>query len=123
MRIVVATILGLALVATAHQAAAYVVTVATSVPARSIADADELKAAVRSAIDTVLRRAIAFAPTFVTLEAVRIVDGQLYILLVIGDDEGEAMMRALAAGAGPGPDSAERPVGEGPAEGNGTRWQ
>jgi len=98
--VAVGTILGLVLLAPAHQAEAYVVTVATSVPARSIADADELKAAVRSAIDDVLRNAIAFSPTFVTLEAARIVDGRLYILLVIGDDEGEAMMRALAVGAG-----------------------
>jgi len=104
MKTLVATILTLALLATAHTASAYVVAVTTSIPAGSVEDDADLKAALRSALDDVLRHAIAFSPTFVTVQAVRIVGDRLYILLLIGDGDGEATMRALSVGAGTGTD-------------------
>jgi len=103
MKTLVATILALTVLVTARPTPAYVVTVATSIPARSLADDADLKAALRSAVEDVLRNAIAFAPTFVTVENARIVGDRLYILIVIGDDDGEATMRALSVG-GPGMD-------------------
>ncbi len=104
MKTLVATILTLALLATAHPASAYVVAVTTSIPAGSVEDDADLKAALRSALDDVLRHAIAFSPTFVTVQAVRIVGDRLYILLLTGDGDGEATMRALSAGTGTGAD-------------------
>ena len=58
----------------------------------------------RSAVEDVLRNAIAFQPTFMTVENARIVGDRLYILIVIGDGDGEATMRALSVGDGPGMD-------------------
>ena len=40
--------------------------------------------------------AIAFSPTFVTVLKVRVVEDRIYILLLIGDSEGEEMMKKLA---------------------------
>jgi signal transduction histidine kinase len=104
MKTLVATIVALALLVTARPAPAYVVAVTTSIPARSLAADADLKAALRSAIEDVLRNAIAFSPTFVTVETARVVGDRLYILLVIADDEGEATLRALSVDAGPGTD-------------------
>ena len=104
MRTLIATILALALLVTARPAPAYVVTVTTSIPARSLAADADLKAALWSAVEDVLRNAIAFAPTFMTVEDARIVGDRLYILIVIGDGDGEATMRALSVGDGPGMD-------------------
>jgi signal transduction histidine kinase len=104
MKTLVATIVALALLVTARPAPAYVVAVTTSIPVRSLAADADLKAALRSAIEDVLRNAIAFLPTFVTVETARVVGDRLYILLVIADDEGEATLRALSVDAGPGTD-------------------
>jgi len=62
MKTLLATIMGLAIVVVANPASAYVVAITTSIPATSVADDTDLKAALVSAIDDVLRHAIAFSP-------------------------------------------------------------
>ena len=96
MKTLMATIIGLALIATAYPAAAYVVAVTTSIPARSVAEDEDLQVALKSAIDDVLQHAIAFSPTFVTVQSARVVGERVYILLLIGDDEGVATLKALS---------------------------
>jgi len=96
MKTLLATIIGLAIVVVANPASAYVVAITTSIPATSVADDTDLKAALVSAIDDVLRHAIAFSPTFVTVLKARAVEDRIYILLLIGDSEGEEMMKKLS---------------------------
>src|SRR3989442_7902398 len=45
---------------------------------------------------TLFRTAIACSPTFVTVLEIRVVDDRIYILLLIGDSEGEEMMKKLS---------------------------
>jgi hypothetical protein len=89
----------LAFVTYAAPAAAYVVAVPTSVAASTLADDDDLKAAITSAVDDVLSHAIAFSPTFVTVQTARVIEGRVYILLLIGDDDGEKMLEKLSTDA------------------------
>jgi hypothetical protein len=96
MKTLMATLIGLALITTAYPAAAYVVAVTTSIPAQTVADDEDLDAALKSAVDDVLQHAIAFSPTFVTVQSARVVGGRVYILLLIGDEEGVATLKALS---------------------------
>jgi hypothetical protein len=96
MKTLVALLIGSVLALTAYPAAAYVVAVTTSIPAQSVADDDDFDAALKSAIDDVLQHVVAFSPTFITVESARAVGGRVYILLVIGDDEGAATLNALS---------------------------
>lgn len=95
MKTLLATIFGLALVTAASPAAAYVVAIPTSISASSIADDTDLSAALRSAIDDVLSHAVAFSPTFVTVQTARLVGDRVYILLLIGDAEGEETIKTM----------------------------
>jgi hypothetical protein len=97
MKRLLAVIIGLALVGSAHPAAAYVVAITTSIPTASVADNAQLKDALESAIDDVLHHAIAFTPTVVTLQNARVVGDRIYILLLIADADGEEMMKQLSA--------------------------
>jgi hypothetical protein len=76
MKTLVAMLIGLVVTLTAYPAAAYVVVVTTSVPAQSVADDDAFEAALKSAIDDVLRHVVAFSPTFVTVQGARAVGGR-----------------------------------------------
>ena len=95
MKTLLATIFGLALVTAASPAAAYVVAIPTSISAKSIADDTDLTAALRSAIDDVLSHAVAFSPTFVTVQTARLVGDRVYILLLIGDSDGEETIKTM----------------------------
>jgi len=95
MKTLLATIFGLALVTAASPAAAYVVAIPTSISAKSIADDTDLTAALRSAIDDVLSHAVAFSPTFVTVQTARLVGDRVYILLLIGDADGEETIKTM----------------------------
>jgi hypothetical protein len=94
-----ATLIGLAIVTFATPAAAYVVAVTTSFAATTIDDESDLAAALESAVDDVLSHAIAFSPTFATVETARVVGDRVYILLLIGDGEGEKTMKELSVDA------------------------
>jgi len=101
--VLIALVAGLAVVAPAQIAQAYVVAVTTTVamPATSSPqDTALLRAAVKSAIQDVLDHAIGFAPTVVTLEEVRVVGDRLYLVLLIADKEGESLIEALSKQAG-----------------------
>src|ERR1700704_2978629 len=95
MKTLFAAILGLALVTAASPAAAYVVAIPTSISANSVDDDTELTAALRSAVDDVLSHAVAFSPTFVTVQTARLVGDRIYILLLIGDAEGEQTIKTM----------------------------
>jgi len=95
MKTLLATIFGLALVTAASPAAAYVVAIPTSISAKSIADDTDLTAALRSAIDDVLSHAVAFSPTFVTVQTARLVGDRVYILLLICDADGEETIKTM----------------------------
>jgi len=97
--LLMAALIALAFVTYATPAAAYVVAVPMSVAASTMADDDDLKAAIRSAVDDVLSHAIAFSPTFVTVQTARVIGGRVYILLLIGDADGERMLEKLSADA------------------------
>ena len=97
MKTVVAVLIGLVVAMTAYPAAAYLVAVTTSIPAQSVADDEDLDAALKSAIDDVVQHVVAFSPTFVRLESARAVNGRVSLLLIIGDDEGAAMLKVLSS--------------------------
>ena len=101
MKTLMAMVIGVMLTTTAYPAAAYVVAVTTSIPSQKVADDDDLEAAVKSAIDDVLQHAIAFSPTFVSVQSARVVGGRVYLLLLIGDDDGAATLKALAGLSAP----------------------
>src|SRR5216110_3717247 len=58
-------------------------------------DDTDLTAALRSAIDDVLSHAVAFSPTFVTVQTARLVGDRVYILLLIGDADGEETIKTM----------------------------
>jgi len=96
MKTLVALLIGCVITMTAYPAAAYLVVVTTSIPAQSIANDDDMDAALKSAIDDILKHVVAFSPTFVTVESARAVGGRVYILLIVGDDEGAATLKVLS---------------------------
>jgi hypothetical protein len=86
----------LAIVVSASPARAYVVEVATSIPVANVEDAAQLEKAIHSMVDDVLKNAIAFTPTVITLHDARVIGDRIYMLLVIADADGEATIKALA---------------------------
>ena len=98
MKGLLAGVIGLAIAVFADPAAAYMPEITTSIPAASAGDDAQLKAAVESAIDDVLHHAIAFTPTLMTLQTVRVIGDRIYLLLLIADGEGEELMRKLPPG-------------------------
>jgi hypothetical protein len=97
MKSLLATIIGVAIVAFASSGVAYVVEVATSIPLTSAGDDAQLKHAVESAIEDVLNHAIGFVPTVLTVQNARVLGDRIYILLLIADDDGEETMKKLSA--------------------------
>jgi hypothetical protein len=96
--LLLATIVGIAAVAASTTpASAHLVAVATSVDATNIEAAADLEKAVEGAVADVLQRAIAFTPTFVTLQNSRVVGRRIYIMLLIGDRDGEETLKTLRA--------------------------
>lgn len=72
-------------------ASAYVAQILTSIPASS-SEGAQLEAAVRSAINDVLEHAIAFVPTLIDVREAIVVGDRIYILLLVADDEGAAIV-------------------------------
>jgi hypothetical protein len=93
MKMLVAVAVALALVTSAHVAAAYVAVVGTAVSVPSAPDAERsvrLEAAIWAAIRDVLEHAVAFTPTVVTIEEARIVGDRLYLSIFLSDEGGES---------------------------------
>jgi hypothetical protein len=86
----------LALLGAATPAPAYLVEVTTSVAVSEADDQATIKTAVQSAVDGVLREAIAFKPTMVVLTRALVIGERLYIRLLIADQEGEQTAKDLA---------------------------
>lgn len=96
----------LAWLAVAHPADAFLVEVTTSV---AVSDADDhatIKSALQTAVDGVLKDAIAFTPTMVVLTRALVVGERLYIRLLIADQEGEKTFKDLAEPDADAPGSA-----------------
>jgi hypothetical protein len=69
----------------------------------AVSDADDqaqIKRVLQSAVDGVLKDAIAFTPTMVVLTRAMLVGERLYIRLLIADQEGERTFNDLAEPGG-----------------------
>jgi uncharacterized membrane protein YedE/YeeE len=97
MKDLVVSIVALVIMMIASPAMAYVVVVATSIPLPNTADKAQIETALDSAVDDVLAHAIAFTPTVVRLENVRVVANRVYLLLLIADADGEKSIETFAA--------------------------
>jgi hypothetical protein len=73
---------------------AYVAEVLTSIPTAS-GEGDQLEIAVKAAIKDVLEHAIAFVPTVIDVRDARVVGDRIFILLLIADDDGAAIVKSL----------------------------
>ena len=96
MRSVSLAVAALALLAVTRPAAAFVVEVTTSVAVTEADDQAKLKTALQSAVEGVLKDAIAFTPTLVVLTRALVVGDRLYIRVLIADQEGERTVKELA---------------------------
>ena len=90
-----AGIIGLAMVAVAQPASAFVAEVATSIPAAASDDEATLREAVFAAIKDVLKQAIAFTPSLVQLKSVKVVGDRIYLLLLVAVPDGEETLNAI----------------------------
>jgi hypothetical protein len=81
----------------ASPAMAYMAVIATSVAVANGADEAEVRAALDLAVKDVLRRAIAFSPTIVTLEKATLVGNRLYLVLFLTDEDGKSSVSTLPA--------------------------
>jgi hypothetical protein len=95
MKGLVAGVAALILATIASPAMAYMAVITTSVAVANGADEAELRSAVESAVTDVLRRAIAFSPTIVTLEKATLVGNRLYLVLFLADEDGETSVSTL----------------------------
>jgi hypothetical protein len=92
--------LGLALallVVTASPATAHLVEVTTSVAVSDASDQNVLEEALLTAVDGVLKNAIAFTPTLIVLTSATIVGDRLYVRLLVADQDGQRTFDELNA--------------------------
>ena len=87
--------LGLALLAVAVPAPAYVVTAVTTIPAEEGDDGTRLDASIQAALEDVASHAVAFTPTVVTLLDAKVVGDQIFLFVLLADTEGERMIKVL----------------------------
>ena len=114
MKTLSAAVVGVAIALSAQVAAAYVVQVVTTVPLAaevSTEDTAQLGAVVESAVRDVLAHAIAFTPTVVRVEDAHIIGERLYLVILIADAEGEAVIDELATAPSTGNES-DTPSGD-----------
>jgi len=96
VRLLAAVVAALALLSVPRPAAAFVVEVTTSVAMADADDHSRLKSVLQTAVDDVLKDAIAFTPTLVVLTRAVVVGDRLYIRLLVADQEGEQTVKDLA---------------------------
>ena len=97
MKRLITAIVALIIVTTlAGPAMAYVAVVTTSVAVASAADEAQLGRAVDAALADVLAHAIAFVPTRMTLEGVRVIGDRIYLILLMADEEGEKSLESFS---------------------------
>jgi hypothetical protein len=100
---------GLAWLSLAQPADAYLVEVTTSVAVSDAEDHAQITTALQSAVDGVLKDAIAFQPTMVVVTRALVVGERLYVRLLIADQEGERTFKDLAEPDGATPLGAASP--------------
>jgi hypothetical protein len=98
VRTLLAAVIALGIGAFANPAPAYVLEVATSIPIVNAQDKISLADAVQSAVDDILTNAIAFTPTVVSVQRVKVAGDRIYMLLLIADEDGEEIIEAFSAG-------------------------
>jgi hypothetical protein len=79
---------------------AHVVQVTTSVSLTDIDpnDKPELEKALKSAVNELLKTAIAFTPSLVTLTDAEVIGERLYVRVLIADEDGERTLQELMNG-------------------------
>jgi hypothetical protein len=98
MKSLIAAIIGFTIVTAAGPGTAYVVEVVTSIPVpNSVDDTKQLEGALEAAIKDVVEHVIAFTPTIIMLEKVRVVGERIYLLLLFADADGEKTMAAFSS--------------------------
>ena len=109
MKGLVASVATLVVAMITSPAMAYMAVITTSVAVANDADEAELRTAVESAVTDVLRRAIAFSPTIVTLEKATLVGNRLYLVLFVTDEDGDTSGSTLPGLAPPREDPIDSP--------------
>jgi len=97
MKALAAVLVALVITAVAGPAMAYVVVVTTSIPLPHTSDEAQIETELDSAVNDVLAHAIAFTPTVVRLEILRVVANRVYLLLLIADADGEKSIETFSA--------------------------
>lgn len=95
MKMISSAIVGLAIALSAETAQAYVVQVLTAVPVTAASNSDEtskLGDDIASAVLDVVHHAIGFTPTLVRIQDASIIGTQLYLVLLLADADGEALV-------------------------------
>jgi hypothetical protein len=79
---------------------AHVVQATTSVSLTDIDpnDKPELEKALKSAVNDIIKTAIAFTPTLVALTDAQVIGERLYVRVLIADEEGERTLQELTNG-------------------------
>ena len=88
------------LLASSSPASAYLVEVTTSVAVVDTHDRSAVRDALMTAVDGVLKEAIAFTPTMVVLTSATVVGDRLYVRLLVADQDGERTFEELQSPAG-----------------------
>jgi hypothetical protein len=97
LKTLLAAVIGLGVATLALPANAFLAEVATSIPAATVGDDEQLQAALQSAVKDVLEQAIAFKPSLVQLQDVRRVGDRIYLLFLVADSDGENTLRTFEA--------------------------
>ena len=87
--------LGLALLAVAVPAPAYVVEAITAISAVEGEDRARLDAAIQAAVDNVAAHAVAFTPTVVALLDAKLIGDRIFLFVLLADREGEEAVKVL----------------------------
>jgi len=96
MKLLATVLAALMLIGVTRPAAAFVIEVTTSVAVSDADDQATLKSALQTAVEGVLKGAVAFTPTLVVLTRALVIGDRLYIRLLVADKEGEQTVKDLA---------------------------
>ena len=86
---------GLALLAVAAPAPAYVVEAVTTISAAEGEDPTRLDGAIQAAIDDGAAHAVAFMPTVVALLDAKLIGDRIFLFVLLADREGEQTIKVL----------------------------
>jgi hypothetical protein len=85
-----------AMLGVANLAAAHVVQVTTTIDISDIKSPHEFERALQAAVDDAASGAIAFEPAVIALTGVRIIGDRVLVGVLFADEDGKAMLEALA---------------------------